>query len=75
VTISVANWPEVLSNVAVDGDDPREIVDRLSVTEEEVVMWVEALIAAGCMEDARLRPASKAQVTHLRRGSAVWGSG
>ena len=31
-------------------------------------MWVEALIAAGCMEDARLRPASKAQGHALAAG-------
>ena len=59
-TISVVNWAEVLSNVAADGDDPREVADRLSVTGEEVVIWVEALTAADCMEVARLRPATKA---------------
>jgi PIN domain nuclease of toxin-antitoxin system len=60
-TISAVNWAEVLSNVAADGDDPREVAGRLSVTGEEAVMWVEALTAADCMEVARLRPATKAQ--------------
>jgi PIN domain nuclease of toxin-antitoxin system len=50
----------VLSNVAADGDDPREVADRLSVTREEVVIWVEALPAAYCIEVSRLRPATKA---------------
>jgi PIN domain nuclease of toxin-antitoxin system len=60
-TISAVNWAEVLSNVAADGDDPQEVSNRLSVTGEEVVMWVEALTAADCMEVARLRPVTKAQ--------------
>ncbi len=60
-TISVVNWAEVLSNVAVDGDDPQEVANRLSVTGEEVVMWVEALTAADCIEVARLRLVTKAQ--------------
>jgi hypothetical protein len=36
-TISVVDWAEVLSNVAADGDDSQEVVNRLSVTGEEVV--------------------------------------
>ena len=51
----------MLSNVAADGDDPQEVAERLSVTGEEVVIWVEALPAAYCIEVARLRPATKAQ--------------
>ncbi len=60
-TISVVNWAEVLSNVAVDGDDPREVASRLSVTGEGVVIWIEALTAADCIEVARLRPITKPQ--------------
>ena len=60
-TISVVNWAEVLSNVAADGDDPQEVAERLSATGEEVVIWVEALTAADCMEVARLRPATPPQ--------------
>jgi ribonuclease VapC len=60
-TISVVNWAEVLSNVAADGDDPQEVATRLSVNGEEVVIWVEALTAADCIEVARLRPITKAQ--------------
>lgn len=60
-TISAVNWAEVLSNVAADGDDPREVAGRLSVTGEEAVMWVEALTAADCIEVAKLRPITKAQ--------------
>jgi len=59
-TISAVNWAEVLSNVAADGDDPQEVASRLSVTGEEVVIWVQALTAADCIELARLRPITKA---------------
>jgi ribonuclease VapC len=59
-TISVVNWAEVLSNVAADGDDPQEVASRLGVTGEEVVIWVEALRAADCIELAKLRPVTKA---------------
>lgn len=60
-TISVANWAEVLSKVAADGDDPEEVAGRLSVTGEEVVIWIEALTAADCIEVAKLRPITKPQ--------------
>jgi ribonuclease VapC len=59
-TISAVNWAEVLSNVAADGDDPQEVASRLSVTGEEVVIWIEALTAADCIEAAKLRPITKA---------------
>ena len=59
--ISVVNWAEVLSNVAADGDDPQEVASRLSVDGDEVVIWVEALTAADCIQVARLRPITKAQ--------------
>ena len=58
-TISAVNWAEVLSNVAADGDDPQEVASRLSVTGEEVVIWIEALTAADCIEAAKLRPVTK----------------
>lgn len=60
-TISVANWAEVLSKVAADGDDPAEVAGRLSVTGEEVVIWIEAITAADCIEIAKLRPITKPQ--------------
>lgn len=60
-TISVVNWAEVLSKVAGEGDDPEQVANRLSVTGEEVVIWIEALTAADCMEVGRMRPVTKAQ--------------
>jgi ribonuclease VapC len=60
-TISVVNWAEVLSKVAGEGDDPEMVASRLSVTGEEVVIWIEALTAADCMEVGRMRPITKAQ--------------
>lgn len=60
-TISVVNWAEVLSKVAGEGDDPEQVASRLSVTGDEVVLWIEALTAADCMEVGRLRPITKAQ--------------
>jgi PIN domain nuclease of toxin-antitoxin system len=60
-TISVVNWAEVLSKVAGEGDDPELVASRLSVTGEEVVIWIEALTAADCMEVGRMRPVTKAQ--------------
>lgn len=58
-TISAVNWAEVLSKVAANGDDPQEVASRLSVTGEEVVIWVEALTAVDCIKVARLRPVTK----------------
>jgi ribonuclease VapC len=60
-TIGVVNWAEVLSKVAGEGDDPEAVASRLGVTGEEVVIWVEALTAADCLEVARMRPITKAQ--------------
>jgi len=60
-TISVVNWAEVLSKVAGEGDDPEMVASRLSVTGEEVVIWIEALTAPDCMEVGRMRPITKAQ--------------
>lgn len=52
--ISAVNWAEVLSNVAADGDDPREMANRLSLTEDDVVIGIEALTTEDCIEVARL---------------------
>jgi ribonuclease VapC len=60
-TICVVNWAEVLSKVTGEGDDPEQVASRLSVTGEEVVIWIEALTAADCMEVGRMRPVTKAQ--------------
>ncbi len=60
-TICVVNWAEVLSKVAGEGDDPERVASRLSVTGDEVVLWIEALTAADCMEVGRLRPITKPQ--------------
>jgi ribonuclease VapC len=60
-TICVVNWAEVLSKVAGEGDDPEQVASRLNVTGEEVVIWIEALTAADCMEVGRMRPVTKAQ--------------
>lgn len=59
--ISVVNWAEVLSKVAADGDDPAAVTGRLGVNGEELMIWVEALAVADCVEVARLRPITKAQ--------------
>ncbi len=54
--ISVANWAEVLSNAAVDGDDPRQLADDL----RDAVI-VEPMTEADCVEIAKLRPVTKPQ--------------
>lgn len=54
--ISVANWAEVLSNVAVDGEDPRQ----LAVDLRDAAI-VEPITEADCIEIAKLRPKTKAQ--------------
>lgn len=59
--ISVVNWAEVLSKVAADGDNPRDVASRLGVTGNEAVIGVEALTAEDCIEVARLRPITKPQ--------------
>ena len=61
-TMSVVNWAEVLSKVAADGDDPREVAARIGAgVSEDAVIWIEALSAADCIEVAELRPKTKAQ--------------
>jgi hypothetical protein len=57
----VPRTPSSGSKVAGEGDDPEQVARRLSVTGEEVVIWIEALTAADCMEVGRMRPATKAQ--------------
>jgi len=60
--MSVVNWAEVLSKVAADGDDPREVAARIGAgVSEDAVIWIEALSAADCIEVAELRPKTKAQ--------------
>lgn len=54
--ISVAKWAEVLSNAAVDGDDPRQLADDL----RDAVI-VEPVTEADCVEIAKLRPVTKPQ--------------
>lgn len=54
--ISVANWAEVLSNAAVDGDDPRQLASDL----RDAVI-VEPMTEADCVEIAKLRPVTKPQ--------------
>jgi ribonuclease VapC len=61
-TIGVVNWAEVLSKVAADGDDPREVAARIGAgVGSEAVIWVEALSAADCIASAELRPVTKAK--------------
>ena len=66
-TISVVNWAEVLSKVAGEGDDPEAVASRLGVTGEEVVIWVEALTAADCIEVAHMRPCHQSTGSLARR--------
>jgi len=54
--ISVANWAEVLSNVAAEGDDPRRLADDLR---DAVIL--EPITEADSVEIAKLRPITKAQ--------------
>lgn len=57
---SVVNWAEVLSKVAADGDDPRQVAARLDVrTGANAAIWVEPLTSEDCITVAELRPATK----------------
>jgi ribonuclease VapC len=57
--ISVANWAEVLSKVAADGDDPAEVAERLRETEfADAGLRVEPITEADCIEIAKLRAAT-----------------
>jgi PIN domain nuclease of toxin-antitoxin system len=59
--ISVADWAEVLSNVAADGDDPKEVAERLRETEfADAALRIEPITEVDCIEIARLRPVTKA---------------
>ena len=61
-TVSVANWAEVLSNVAVTGDDPQQVAERLLNTEfADIDLRIEEITAADCIEIAKLRPKTIAQ--------------
>jgi len=61
--MSVANWAEVLSNVAADGDDPREVASRLgeAAVGKAASIWVDAITAADCVAIGEMRPATKPQ--------------
>jgi PIN domain nuclease of toxin-antitoxin system len=58
----VANWAEVLSNVAANGGDPQMLADRLLNTEfADIGLRVERITEADCVQIARLRPLTIAQ--------------
>lgn len=60
--ISVVNWAEVLSTLAIEGADPDEAAAVLRRAEgSRRALSVEPLTAADCIEVARLRPITKAQ--------------
>lgn len=59
--ISVANWAEILSKVAANGQDPEEIAERLRSTEfAEMSLRIEPITDADCIEIAKLRPKTAA---------------
>lgn len=55
--VSVVNWAEVLSKVAADGDDPKQVADSFQTSERPLLL--EALTEADCLEIARLRPLTR----------------
>lgn len=61
--VSVFNWAEVLSKVAADGDDPRQVAARLGASENTSgpAIRLEGPDADECIAIARLRPATKPQ--------------
>lgn len=58
--VSVINWAEVLSKVAADGGDPREVAARLGGGVGEATIWIEPPSADDCIAIAELRPVTKA---------------
>ncbi len=59
--ISVANWAEVLSNVAANGQDPQQAAERLLGTEfADMSLRIEPITDADCIEIAKLRPKTTA---------------
>jgi PIN domain nuclease of toxin-antitoxin system len=60
--ISVVNWAEVLSTLAMEGSDPELSAALLRKAEgSRRALSIEPLTAADCIEVARLRPITKAQ--------------
>lgn len=61
--VSVFNWAEVLSKVAADGYDPRQVATRLGTNEKTsgAAIWIEAPDAEECVAIARLRPITRPQ--------------
>jgi ribonuclease VapC len=60
--ISVVNWAEVLSTLAMDGKDPEHAAAELRKAEgSRRALSIEPLTAADCIEIAKLRPVTKPQ--------------
>ncbi len=60
--ISIINWAEVLSKAAVDGDDPKQVAERMQQTEfADADLRIEPVTEADCIEIAKLRPQTTAQ--------------
>lgn len=57
---SVVNWAEVLSKVAADGDDPRQVAAKFDAASgANASIRVEPLTLEDCVIVAELRPATK----------------
>jgi ribonuclease VapC len=60
--ISVANWAEVLTKAAADGDDPQVVAERVRDTEfADTALRIEPITEADCVEIAKLRPLTVAR--------------
>lgn len=60
--VSVANWAETLSNAAGDGEDPKQVDERIRETEfADAALRIEPITEADCIAIARLRPVTRAQ--------------
>jgi PIN domain nuclease of toxin-antitoxin system len=60
--ISLLNWAEVLSKAADDGDDPKQVAERIQKTEfADADLRIEPITEADCIEIAKLRPKTKTQ--------------
>ncbi len=60
--ISVVNWTEVLSTLAMSGKDPAQAAAELRKAKgSSRALSIELLSAADCIEIAKLRPKTKAQ--------------
>jgi PIN domain nuclease of toxin-antitoxin system len=59
--VSVVNWAELLSKVAADGDEPREVAARFGAGDgANAAIGLEALSTEDCIAVAELRPLTKA---------------